>query len=125
MTGSVDQHATFSTSSTNATERGASLTVLDPAVTTKGDAGGITLTVLGMVAEMERKLIKERQREGIAKAKAKTGDEKVYRGGKIRYDRDAISRMRDEGMGVTQIAKSLGMSRMQVYRVVGAKFGES
>ena len=102
-------------------QRGASLTVLDPAVTTKGDAGRITLTVLGMVAEMERKFIKERQREGIAKAKEKTGAEKVYRGGKIRHDREAIAKMKAEGRGVTEIAKALGMSRMQVYRVVRTK----
>ena len=45
----------------------------------------------------------------------------VYRGGKIRHDRAAIAKMKAEGRGVTEIAKTLGMSRMQVYRVVRIK----
>jgi DNA invertase Pin-like site-specific DNA recombinase len=44
--------------------------VLDPFATTKGEMGRIVLTVLGMVAQMERRFIKERQREGIERAKA-------------------------------------------------------
>jgi DNA invertase Pin-like site-specific DNA recombinase len=46
----------------------------------------IVLTVLGMVAQMERRFIKERQRDGIEKAKAKGG----YKGGRRRLDRDEI-----------------------------------
>src|SRR5688572_11336693 len=58
-------------------QRQAFVTVLDPHVSTRGEAGRIVLTVLGMVAQMERRFIKERQREGIARAKA----DGVYRGG--------------------------------------------
>ena len=43
-------------------QRGAFVTVLDPHVTTRGDMGQMVLTVLGMVAQMERRFIKERQR---------------------------------------------------------------
>lgn len=50
--------------------RGASVTVLDPHVSTRGEMGHVVLTVLGMVAQMERRFIKERQREGIVKARA-------------------------------------------------------
>ncbi len=53
-----------------AEQRGASVTVLDPHVSTRGEMGHVVLTVLGMVAQMERRFIKERQREGIARAKA-------------------------------------------------------
>ena len=49
-------------------QRGASVTVLDPYVSTKGEMGHVVLTVLGMVAQMERRFIKERQREGIERA---------------------------------------------------------
>lgn len=49
--------------------KGASVTVLDPFVSTKGQMGHVVLTVLGMVAQMERRFIKERQREGIEQAK--------------------------------------------------------
>src|SRR3954464_2791723 len=51
-------------------QRGGRVTVLDPPVSTRGEMGQVVLTVLGMVAQMERRFIKERQREGIAKAKA-------------------------------------------------------
>src|SRR3954471_4799859 len=59
-------------------QRQAFVTVLDPHVSTRGEAGRIVLTVLGMVAQMERRFIKERQREGIERAKA----EGRYGGGK-------------------------------------------
>src|SRR5215210_746664 len=45
--------------------KGAALTVLEPAVSTKDAAGPILATVLGMVAEMERNFIRERQQAGI------------------------------------------------------------
>ena len=73
---------TYSTLCTTAIERQAFITVLDPHVTTRGEAGHIVMTVLGMVAQMERRFIKERQREGIERAKA----DGVYRGGKRRLD---------------------------------------
>lgn len=53
-----------------AERRGASVTVLDPHVSTRGEMGHIVLTVLGMFAQMERRFIKERQREGLARAKS-------------------------------------------------------
>ena len=46
-------------------EKGAALTVLEPSFSTSDAAGPILVTVLGMVAEMERKFIRERQRAGI------------------------------------------------------------
>ncbi|RVJ77334.1 recombinase family protein [Sinorhizobium medicae] len=95
-------------------QRGASVTVLDPHVSTRGEMGQVILTVLGMVAQMERRFIKERQREGIARAKA-AGN---YRGGKPRLDHALIKSLCAEGLGVSTIAKQIGCSRMQVYRVI-------
>jgi DNA invertase Pin-like site-specific DNA recombinase len=51
--------------------KGAALTVFEPTFSTKDGAGPILVTVLGMVAEMERKFIRERQQAGIEAAKAK------------------------------------------------------
>lgn len=95
-------------------QRGAFVTVLDPHVSTRGEMGHIVLTVLGMVAQMERRFIKERQREGIERAKA----DGVYRGGKARFDRQRIAALHTEGLGPSAIAKVIGCSRMQVYRVL-------
>src|ERR1700710_2836600 len=50
--------------------KGAALTVLEPAFSTKDATGSILVTVLGMVAEMERKFIRERQQAGIEVRKA-------------------------------------------------------
>jgi DNA invertase Pin-like site-specific DNA recombinase len=95
-------------------QREAFVTVLDPHVTTRGETGRIVMTVLGMVAQLERRFIKERQREGIDRAKA----EGVYRGGRRRIDRKQLFAMANAGHGVASIAKSLGCSRMHVYRVL-------
>ena len=95
-------------------ERGAFVTVLDPLVSTQGPMGHVMLTVLGMVAQMERRFIKERQREGIERAKTAG----AYAGGTRRLDRERIRALHDEGNGPAAIARTLGCSRMQVYRVL-------
>ena len=97
-----------------AEQRGAFVTVLDPHVSTRGEMGHIVLTVLGMVAQMERRFIKERQREGIERARG----EGVYAGGKRRLDRDRIRALYAADNGPAAIARAVGCSRMQVYRVL-------
>jgi Resolvase, N terminal domain len=59
--------------------RAISSSLAPPEFCTSGDTDRIMVTVLGMVAEMERKFILERQRTGIEAAKAKGG---VYKGRK-------------------------------------------
>ncbi|TBG55696.1 recombinase family protein [Rhizobium leguminosarum] len=98
-------------------QRGAFVTILDPHVSTRGQTGHVILTVLGMVAQMERRFIKERQREGIARAKS----EGRYKGGKVHLDHALINRLHDQGVGVTAIAKAADCSRMQVYRILATK----
>ena len=46
-------------------QRGAHVTVLDPHVSTRGEMGQVVLTVLGMVAQMERRFIKERRKHPV------------------------------------------------------------
>lgn len=96
-------------------QREASITVLDPFVSTKGQMGHVVITVLGMVAQMERRFIKERQREGIERAKASG----YYKGGKRRIDRERIAQLLASGEGPSAVAKAVGCSRMHVYRVRG------
>ena len=52
------------------TGKGAALSILDMGIDTSTPTGKLMLTVLGGVAEFERAIMLERQREGIAKAKA-------------------------------------------------------
>lgn len=95
-------------------EKQAFVTVLDPYVSTKGEMGQIVMTVLGMVAQMERRFIKERQREGIDRAKSLGR----YKGGKQRIDRDEVVRLASVGEKPSAIARTLGCSRMEVYRIL-------
>jgi DNA invertase Pin-like site-specific DNA recombinase len=95
-------------------QRQAFVTVLDPHVSTRGEMGHIVLTVLGMVAQMERRFIKERQREGIQQAKAQGR----YTGGKRRLDRGKVLELQASGLGATEIARIVSCSRMQVYRIL-------
>ncbi|WP_274630119.1 recombinase family protein [Arvimicrobium flavum] len=95
-------------------QRGAFVTVLDPHVSTRGGMGHLVLTVLGMVAQMERRFIKERQREGIELAKAQG----TYTGGKRRLDRRRITEMAAAATPVAKIAVAMGCSRMQIYRIL-------
>ena len=96
-------------------QRGASVTVPRPSREhPRGEMGHVVLTVLGMVAQMERRFIKERQREGIERAKA----DGRYTGGRRRINRAAVLARRAAGETAASIAVALGCSRMQVYRVL-------
>lgn len=94
-------------------QRGAFVTILDPHVSTRGEMGQMILTVLGMVAQMERRFIKERQREGIERAKAAGR----FKGGRPRVDYAAAKQLYASGITVTT-ARQLGCSRMQIYRIL-------
>jgi DNA invertase Pin-like site-specific DNA recombinase len=97
-------------------EKGASLRVLEPAIDTGGPMGRMVLTVLGMVAEMELGFIRDRQRAGIDAAKAKG----IYKGRPVTFDRARIVSLRKEGLGVTEIAKTVGCKRGNVYKALKA-----
>ena len=97
-------------------EKGASLQVLEPAIDTSGPMGTMVLTVLGMVSEMELGFIKERQRAGIEKAKAKG----LYNGRPKTLDYERVLEMKNSGIGATDIAKELGCSRAAVYKILKA-----
>jgi DNA invertase Pin-like site-specific DNA recombinase len=94
--------------------KGASLRVLEPEVTTAGDMGRMVITILGMVADMELKFIRDRQRAGIDAAKGKG----IYKGRQKRVNDEAICRMASEGVPRAQIARDLGVSRMTIYRAL-------
>ena len=69
--------------------------------------------MLGVFAEFETNLRRERQLEGIVKAKK----EGKYKGTAPKIDRAEIARLRSEGKNVTQIARALSISRESVYRI--------
>jgi DNA invertase Pin-like site-specific DNA recombinase len=94
--------------------KGASLKVLEPELSTSGDVGRIVVTVLGMVAELERKFIRERQQAGIEAAKVKG----IYKGRKRSVDASELEKLVEEGVRPSEIAKRLKKSRMTIYREI-------
>lgn len=78
-------------------------------------SGKAFLGMLGVFAEFETNLRKERQAEGIAKAKAKG----VYKSRPAKIDVEAVQKLKEKGKGATTIAETLGISRASVYRVLG------
>jgi len=95
-------------------EKGASLRVLEPEVTTAGSMGRMVTTILGMVADMELKFIKDRQRAGIDAAKA----EGVYKGRKKNVEDDEIRKRIAAGASKAAVARDLKVSRMTIYRAL-------
>lgn len=96
-------------------DKGAHLLATEQQVDTSTAAGKAFLQMLGVFAEFETNLRRERQMEGIAKAKAKG----VYKGRKPNIDPAEVRRLRDEEhLRPTEIARKLGIARTSVYRVL-------
>jgi DNA invertase Pin-like site-specific DNA recombinase len=95
--------------------KGVALKATEQPIDTSTAAGKAFLDMLGVFAEFETNLRRERQMEGIAAAKAKG----VYKGRKPTVDPVEVARLvDDEKLGMTAIAKRLGVTRQSVYRVM-------
>ncbi len=95
-------------------ERGATLEILDQKIDTGSASGKAFLQMLGVFAEFETNLRKERQIAGIAKAKAERPD--AYKGRPASVDGVAVRNLLNAGLKPTEVAKKLGISRATVYR---------
>jgi DNA invertase Pin-like site-specific DNA recombinase len=99
--------------------KGAVLHCTEQPIDTGTAAGKCFLDMLGVFAEFETNLRKERQLEGIAAAKVAG----VYKGrpAKLASAKGAqVAELRAAGVPATEIAKQLGVSRRSVYRLIGA-----
>src|SRR6201996_9531102 len=94
--------------------RGAALKATEQPIDTSTAAGKAFLDMLGVFAEFETNLRRERQLEGIAKAK-QAG---VYKGRPASIDAAEIRQLKAGGMGPSEIAKTLGIGRASVYRAL-------
>ena len=96
--------------------KGAALHVLNLGADTGTATGKLMFTVIGAIATFEREMMLERQREGIAKAKA----EGKYRGRKptARARAAEIATLRADGVRPVDIARRLGIGRASVYRIL-------
>jgi len=98
-------------------DQGVTLKATEQPIDTRSAAGKAFLDMLGVFAEFETNLRRERQIEGIAAAKTRG----VYRGRKPSVDTAEIKRLRDEEkLGATEIARRLGIGRATVYRALSS-----
>jgi DNA invertase Pin-like site-specific DNA recombinase len=96
-------------------EKGAALECTEQPVNTGTAAGKCFLDMLGVFAEFETNLRRERQLEGIARAKS----EGVYTGRKPSIPAEEVRRLAAEGVAGPEIARRLGISRASAYRLMG------
>ena len=98
-------------------ERSVTFKATEQPVDTKSAAGKAFLDMLGVFAEFETNLRRERQLEGIAAAKGRG----VYKGRKPSIDPAEIRRLHEEEkIGATAIARRLGIGRASVYRALAS-----
>jgi DNA invertase Pin-like site-specific DNA recombinase len=94
--------------------RGVDLKATEQPIDTSTPAGKCFLDMLSVFAEFETNLRKERQMDGIAKAK----ELGKYRGRQATIDPVEIQQMKADGLGATQIARKLDISVSSVYRLL-------
>lgn len=99
--------------------RGVAVEFLDqPSLNTADKTGEFMITVLAAVAQLERQMIRERQAEGIAAARARG----VYdRGRRLAMRPDQVEEARAriaQGVPKAEVARSLGVGRMTLYRAL-------
>ena len=96
--------------------KGVGLRILAMNLDTGTPTGKLMVNLLGSIAEFERELMLERQREGIAKAKA----EGRYKGRVPTAQRQAedIIGLKDEGKSATEIMQATGAGRSSIFRIL-------
>ncbi|MDV7341848.1 recombinase family protein [Terasakiella sp. A23] len=97
-------------------EKSAHLKIMDLGFDTCTPTGELILNVLGSVAQFERGMMLERQREGIAKAKT----EGKYKGRKptARSKADQVMNLKEQGMTNQAVADELNIGIASVYRIL-------
>lgn len=94
--------------------KGVELKATEQPIDTSSPAGKAFFQMLGVFAEFETNLRRERQLEGIAQAK-KAG---VYKGRKQSIDAEKIKQLQGEGVKPAEIARRMGIARSSVYRLL-------
>lgn len=95
-------------------DKGADLRATEQPIDTSTPAGRAFLQMLGVFAEFETAIRRERQMEGIAKAKARG----VYKGRTPSVPVEEVKRLKSDGLGATAIAKQLRIARSSVYEAL-------
>ena len=97
----------------------ANLNILDLQIDTSTAMGKCVLTILGAIAELDRKTIKERTAEGIAIAKSQGKYKGRKKGAIALRDMEAIKRFKifyNSGLTKSDIAREFNVSRTTIYK---------
>ncbi len=96
-------------------KKGTALVILDLNLDTSSPTGKLMLNLLGSIGQFEREIMLERQKEGIAKAKA----DGRYKGRKptAQAKSKEVLALLEEGVKATAIAKQLKIGLASVYRI--------
>src|SRR5271169_919225 len=98
--------------------KGVALRIVDLAIDTSKATGELILNLMGSIAQFERAMMLERQRDGIAAAKAAG----KYKGRKptARAKSAEVKKLSAEGISLSQIAKRLEIGKASVHRILNA-----
>lgn len=88
--------------------------IAQPGVDTDSSTGRLMLNILGAVAAFENDIRRERQMEGVRRAKERG----VYKGRKPSVPVDRVRELRREGVSPSDIARALNIGRASVYRAL-------
>ena len=99
-------------------EREATLVILDMNLDTSSPTGRLLVSIVGSIAQFEREIMLQRQREGITAARAAG----KYKGRQptARSKSDEVISLHNQGMGAAEIAKQLNISRASTYRIIAS-----
>ena len=95
-------------------EKGVTLHCTEQPVDTKSAMGKMFIDFLSVISSFENELRKERQADGIAKAKTNG----IYKGRKATIDKAMVKQLNETGLGASAIAKEMGINRRSVYRAL-------
>lgn len=104
--------------------KGVTLKATEQPIDTSTSIGKCLLDLLGIFAELETNLRRERQMEAIRRLKeidrTKPKEERTYRGRPPTIDPQEVRRLKDEGLGATANAQKLGVGRASIYRLLSS-----
>ena len=100
-------------------DKGANLRILAMNLDTETPTGRLLINLVSSIAQFEREIMLERQREGIAKAQG----EGKYKGraATARAKADEVLALRKSGKGASEIAAEIGIGRASVYRILASE----
>lgn len=99
--------------------KGVHLCIMSPAMDTASPMGAFIFTVFGALAELERQVMLERQKEGVQRAKAQ-GKYKGRAPTALACTANVVS-LAAQGLGAVEIAKRTGIHRQSVWRILKAQ----